>query len=397
MTETTTIERKAKAFLLLVVALLAACGTAATPGEGEHLLQDTEWVLTSLHGSPLLEDTHITIKFEESLLSGFAGCNHYGGTPDTGRYTTTAEGGLSIPAFAITVMDCPSPEGVMQQEKAYVDAFIDAAAYRLTGEGLEIMNAAGETVLVYVQQAKAEMDPGDLLGTAWQLVSVDGASLDEGSSITLVFHNAHRVSRRTGCRDYVAIYEAEGDELAFVYTSRLGPFCAEEALIEEEEALGWTDRFRLSEGQLELLTTRGESLLFEPLPEDARATLEGPTWSLLAFIEPNPVEGMPAPLPLTTEPLAGSEISATFSEGKLKGSAGCNTYSAAYGPDGDSLAIESLEFTEMACLEPDGVLQQKDRYLGVLKDVVGGRVYGGQLWLETGDGRALVFLASAAD
>jgi heat shock protein HslJ len=374
---------------------------AETPSAGKATLTDTEWQLISLSGNPPLEGTQITLKFEESWLSGFAGCNGYGGGPDSGAYNAAAEGGLSIPAFAITVEFCPSPEGVMQQERAYVDALTNATAYRLTADGLEIKDAAGETVLTYIRREESDMDPSDLVGTAWQLDAMNGTRTVEGSSITLVFHDAHRVSGHAGCRDYVAAYQAEGNDLGFTFTAMLGAVCSEEALIEGEgdytTALGWTDRFRLSEGKLELLSARGESLLFEPLPEEARAALEGPTWSLLAFVEPDPAEGMPAPLPLPTEPITGSEITVTFSEGKLTGSAGCNMYAAAYRPDGDSLAIEGLEFTEMACLDPDGVLQQEDHYLGVLKDVIAGHVYGGQLWLETSDGRALVFRVPTAD
>ena len=44
----------------------------------------------------------------------------------------------------------------MEQEQAYVDALTDAAAYRLTDDGLEILSATGETVLVYVWQEKSD-------------------------------------------------------------------------------------------------------------------------------------------------------------------------------------------------------------------------------------------------
>ena len=374
---------------------------AVTPSGGEISLADTDWQLVSLRGSPLLEGTRITISFEEARLSGFAGCNGYGGGPDSGKYTVTDEGGLSIPAFAITVMDCPSPAGVMDQEQAYVDALAEAAAYRLTGDGLEILNASGESILVYVQQEEMDMDPNNLLGTTWLLESLNGTRPGEGSSFTLVFHDAHRISGSAGCRDYVAVYEAEGEKLNIVFMAMLGAVCSEEVLLEREgentSVLGWTDRFRLREGQLELLTARGESFLFVPLPENAAATLGGPRWSLLAFVEPNPVEDMPALLPLPTQTLSGSEITATFEDNEVQGSAGCNTYRAAFTRDGGALTIDHLEFTEMACLDPEGVLQQEDRYLGVLKDVNSGNVYGRQLWLETGDGRALVFGVPATE
>ena len=345
---------------------------AATQPGGEPSLLDTEWVLATLNGEGLLEGTHITLKFEEEWLSGFAGCNAYGGGPDSGRYVATAEGSLEMPVLAITVMDCPSPEGVMEQEQAYVDALTNAAAYRLADDGLEILNATGETVLVFFRQEQVDLDPSDLVGTAWQLVSMDGTTPVEGSSITLVFQDAHRVSGHAGCRDYLAVYEAAGDDLDFFYTAMLGAVCLEEALQEQEGAyttmLGWTDRFRLSEGGLELLTARGESLLFEPLPEDAKATLEGPTWSLLAFVEPNPVEDVVVPLPLPTEPLPGTEITAIFKDGAVGGSAGCNTYRAAYARDGDALTFGAISFTEMACLTPEGVMDQEGRYLELLQD-----------------------------
>ena len=48
-------------------------------------------------------------------------------------------------------MECPSPEGVMEQEKDYVAALTSAAAYVIDGDRLEILDADGETVLVYAR------------------------------------------------------------------------------------------------------------------------------------------------------------------------------------------------------------------------------------------------------
>ncbi|MFN2169162.1 MAG: META domain-containing protein, partial [Anaerolineae bacterium] len=49
--------------------------------------------------------------------------------------------------------------------------------------------------------------------------------------------------------------------------------------------------------------------------------------------------------------------------------------------------------TEMACLGPEGVMEQEQRYFEVLGAVTSAHVYAGQLWLATDDGRALVFVA----
>ena len=89
----------------------------------------------------------------------------------------------------------------------------------------------------------------------------------------------------------------------------------------------------------------------------------------------------------------GSNITLNFAEGQLNGFAGCNTYFAAYTLDGAFLTVEAVAATEMACLELAGVMEQEQHYLGFLKDVTIYRIYGRQLWLETDDGRALVFTA----
>lgn len=386
---------------LLLAALLATCGPRATPSgpeatAGPNPLAGSEWVLISLQGSPPLEGTHISLKFEEEWLSGFAGCNTYGGGPDWGGYTATEEGTLTVPMIAMTVMACPSsPESVMEQERAYVETLRGVTAYRLDGDRLELQDAAGEPILAYTRQAEYDSQPGDLPGTAWQLVSMDGRTPVEGAPISLVFHDRHRLSGDAGCRDYVALYEARGDDLELRFQAMLGPDCAQDRLREQEGAystmLEGAARYRLAEGQLEVLTVRGESLRFEPLPAEAQPALEGPTWSLLATVDPNPVEGMPAPLLLPLDPLAGTEITLALAGDTAQGSAGCNTYQAAYALDAASLAFENLAFTERACSTPEGVMAQEGRYLDLLGDVTAYHLYGGQLWLETGDGRALVF------
>lgn len=391
--------------VLLLVAFLAACAPTAAPSgqegvtssSGEKPLEGTEWVLTSLNGKGLLEGTHIALRFEEGWISGFAGCNTYGGGADSGNYVATEEGTLEIPEIARTVMLCASPEGIMEQESAYIENLMDAHGYQLSDDRLEIQDAAGETTLVYARQEVTGTDASELVGAAWRLVSLDGTEPITGSSITLVFQDGQRISGHAGCRDYVVAYEARDGGLALFSTTMLGAACAEEALLEQEgtytTSLGWTDHYRLSEGQLELLTVRGEVLLFEPL--DGEPSLEGPSWSLVAFIELNPAVGVPVPLPTAADVLEGTEITIRFERDRLQGSAGCNSYGAAYARDGSTLTIEGIAVTEMACMSPEGVMEQESRYLGLLQDVSVYHVYGGRLWLETADGRALVFAVKA--
>ena len=54
--------------------------------------------------------------------------------------------------LAITEMACASPEGVMEQEAAYMEALQSAAAYRVVENRLELEDAAGETTLVFAEK-----------------------------------------------------------------------------------------------------------------------------------------------------------------------------------------------------------------------------------------------------
>jgi len=137
--------------VLVLASLVGACsgkGKAAQPD-----LVGTKWTLTSLNGSRLIEGTKIALSFEETHLGGAMTCNGYGGGRDSGRYAVTADGMLTIPQLAVTVQDCPEPEGVMEQEAAYIEALHDAATYRVIDDRLEIADATVETRLVYTRVA----------------------------------------------------------------------------------------------------------------------------------------------------------------------------------------------------------------------------------------------------
>jgi heat shock protein HslJ len=236
------------------------------PPAVDPALQNTLWVLRELRGQPLVAGSYIQLNLGPEEFEGYAGCNHF-----RGEYEAASEGILDLGQFAITVMDCQSPEGVMAQEQALVKALSDAASYRLDGDRLEIEDAAGETILTFVRQELGSDDPAQLAGTAWRLVDLDGRQLLEGTTVTLAFHEGQRASGFGGCRDYVMLYEVDGQELAFTFTAMLGPGCPDEARMEQEGTfttmVGWATRIRLEGERLELLTVRGETLTFETLPQ----------------------------------------------------------------------------------------------------------------------------------
>lgn len=130
------------AFLALIALLLSACsgGTAAAG------LPEGEWALTSLNGSPPLEGSTVTIQFDENQVSGSAGCNSYGGQFNAGQ-----DGSLTFENVFNTEMACMEPEGVMEQETTYLQTLTQTASFTIADGQLELMNQAGETILVFSQ------------------------------------------------------------------------------------------------------------------------------------------------------------------------------------------------------------------------------------------------------
>jgi len=379
--------------LIALAAVLTACtgpGKAAEPPDvaperpGLPLdLDGTEWILTSLNGSSLVRDSNITLEFAQGRLTGFAGCNGYGG-----EYSAADVGTLTISEIGMTAQDCQAPEGVMQQEAAYVDALQNATVYRLVDDRLQVGNIWAKGTLVFSRKREFPMDPGGLVGTQWQLVSTNGSSLIERSTITLAFHDENQVSGRAACRGYRGAYEASGDDIRFPFLEMAdGPCICPEELIEREgeytTSLGRATNYRLVEGRLEVLTALGEVLIFRPMLEDTDTGRAKTTWALATFVE----KGTATPV------LAETEITLTFEDGAVSGSGGCNTYGAAYIFDGSFFTFWAPIATEMACSDPAGVMEQEQRYLSFLKDVTIYRIDRNQLRLETGDGRALLFAA----
>jgi heat shock protein HslJ len=112
----------------------------------------------------------------------------------------------------------------------------------------------------------------------------------------------------------------------------------------------------------------------ETTPNDP---LNGTSWRLFAYRK--------------TKPLDGTEISANFEEGFVRGSAGCNSYGAPYQLDGEGISLGEIELTAMACLEPEGVMEQEAYLMDFLANVRTYSLEGEQLELYRADGEGLFF------
>jgi heat shock protein HslJ len=79
----------------------------------------------------------------DGTLAGTAGCNTYRATYDTDGAAIT------IGEPAATKKACTTPEGVMEQELAYLSALPLAASYTVEGDRLSLLTTEGTYVAIY--------------------------------------------------------------------------------------------------------------------------------------------------------------------------------------------------------------------------------------------------------
>ena len=106
--------------------------------------------------------------------------------------------------------------------------------------------------------------------------------------------------------------------------------------------------------------------------------IEGKVWKLVSYNQ-QPI-------------LAESEITAEFADGRVNGSAGCNSYFADYQLDDAQLNIERSGSTKKAC--PNDLMEQETTYLNSLNKAESVAVVDNVLTINTPDGD-LVFEAAA--
>ena len=113
------------------------------------------------------------------------------------------------------------------------------------------------------------------------------------------------------------------------------------------------------------------------------ADFEDKDWVLESYGEPGNTQSV----------IENSEITATFDSGthEVDGSAGCNHYFGDYEVDNGELSISAVGSTEMACMEPEGVMDQEYEYLQLLILAASYEIEDSQLQITCSDGTVLVY------
>ncbi len=384
--------------LAIVVACIVTAGCTAgtsTPGTASGLT-GVSWSLDTYLAdtgtpTPVLPDSEVTARFDDDgKVVGSAGCNQYGS--DYHLDGTV----LSISPPISTKMYCGEPEGLMDQEARFLELLGSAAECQIENDRLEIADASGATVLTFVKEI-----PIDPAGTSWTLTSLvdekgSMTSIITGTTVTAIFDaDGIRVSGRAGCNHYSADYIRNGADITIKSAIRTDMYCGEpEGLMDQEDRylslLTDVSSYRVEGDQLILSDGAGTDLLvFDRAAVVTDLPLVGTDWVL---------DGYSTGTDAVSSVITGTTITAKFmDDGRVTGSAGCNHYGGEYLLDGANLSVSSLFSTLMYCGDPEGVMEQEARYLGLLGNTSSYRVEGDRLVLPDETGADILFFVQAEE
>ncbi len=379
---------------MLVLALVCSgCIEPSVPGRNggaagsmpEDLTGGT-WVLDHYMAGdtqfkPVINGTQITAMFgADGLLSGSGGCNIYAAQYDAGEEL------LSIGPVASAKTICSQPQGLMNQEAAYLTALDSVAAYTFSGDELSLLDEKGRTVLVFSRGDFSA--PTELTGRTWRLTHFDNGMgkilpVVDGTTVTAYFDHEGFLRGSAGCNAYATTCNANGETLDIGIVDVTQTFCSRPTGIMQQEAtylsmLKQADTYEIDENHLVIRDNEGNTILiFESARSEAFISLTGKltgrAWHLRRLAD-DAGDMVPA--------LSQGTVTAVFSEdGHLSGAAGCNWYGTYYRLEGDRLFLEDIAYTDFYCSTPEGILQQERQYFSLLNRVAAYEIRSGTLIL----------------
>jgi heat shock protein HslJ len=219
-----------------------------------------------------------------------------------------------------------------------------------------------------------------LVGVIWDLAELNGDRLIPTTSITAEFNEHGKVAGSSGCNNYTASYEVDGDNINFNMSPAATTLmaCPEPVMEQEKEfllALAATATFEVNDEELILFNASGEPIaVFEAVSQE----LAGSSWEVISY---NNGRGG------VTSLIIGTQITANFGEdGQLTGSAGCNDYFGPYETDGEKISMGLFGSGRMACSEPEGIMDQESEYLAALETADTYKIEGLKMNMRTADG-----------
>ena len=113
------------------------------------------------------------------------------------------------------------------------------------------------------------------------------------------------------------------------------------------------------------------------LPITKNSGLNGTAWTLTSY------NG--------TTLLSDTTMTAFFESGEVNGSASCNHYFGSFKAKGDQIQIDGLAWTGMACMDPEGIMQQEQQVMSLFSQAETFSIQGKVLQILSSNGESLIF------
>ena len=138
--------KKGSMLVLVAMLLIAVGGCVGLDTGSSDKLDGTSWTLFAYRKTQPIQGTTITAEFKDGEIRGSAGCNSYYGSYEI------RGGSIQISDLALTLMACPEPEGVMEQEQ-YITQFLqDVQTLRMSEGRLFLRRSDGEELTFELQE-----------------------------------------------------------------------------------------------------------------------------------------------------------------------------------------------------------------------------------------------------
>ena len=119
-------------------------GYGESPGRDELVkIEDHLWRLVSLNGRSLIENSHITLQFENFQASGTGGCNLYNSSYERSKSE------INFGLVTSTAKECELPVGIMAQEASYFTALEQVVSSGIENQKLNLFYGSGDPLLVF--------------------------------------------------------------------------------------------------------------------------------------------------------------------------------------------------------------------------------------------------------
>jgi len=224
--------------------------------------------------------------------------------------------------------------------------------------------------------------------TVWRwttLTGADGLTVLHPNRYTLELLQDDRYAVRADCNSGGGSYSMDEDRLKLEPGPMTMAACPPDSLGGRYAALlGGVGGFAQDGDRLGLDLDQGAGTMeFEAMKP---ISLAGTSWLVRAYN--NGKKGV-------VSVAAGTTLHATFGEdGRVAGSAGCNTFSAGFEVDGQAISIGLAATTRMMCPE-EGVMEQESAFLAALSTASAWENRGERLTLRTAAGSVALDFVSA--